>query len=284
MNEAADCKPGEESARYVGEIIRRRRSTRHFTGDPVPREALRALVEAGVQAPSGSNTQNPRFLILDDRDALARLDSVRFVWPYRNYTKRKDEPDRVGIIGSAAAAILVFADASLTGAKDGGEHHIWRALDNQNASAAIENMLLMATAMGLGTCWVSATEEMSHSRLLSGQSWRSALPDYNIPSDYHIQGIVIVGHARKTDPDGFPAGERMHGVDWTPTARQAVETYLIEPSATLPRETPRGLKRLWRRTLVACVRGLLHLTHRLERAIHRIEAPDLTTNRDELSH
>jgi len=62
-----EVKPDETATHYVEQIIKRRRSTRHFTDEPVSHETLLKLVEAGVYAPSGSNTQCQRFLIIPSR-------------------------------------------------------------------------------------------------------------------------------------------------------------------------------------------------------------------------
>ncbi|MEM9761031.1 MAG: nitroreductase family protein [Pseudomonadota bacterium] len=283
MTENAISGPGPESAEIVDTIIHRRRSCRHFTDEAVAMETLLRIIEAGTYAPSGSNTQNVRYLVMTDPKALERLDSARFVWPYRSYVKRVGEAKRMGLIGRAPAAILVYADASLTGTKDGAEYHVWRSLDTQNACAAIENMLLMATALGVGTTWISASEVMGQTRMLLGSSWQAALPNYDIPDDYHIQGIVILGYPKRRDDAGFPSGEGMHGVDWTPTERQPVTSYLIDPAKdqrTRARVQPDGTTRLQLKVLSAAITRLLRLVYRLERRLLRLEKPYLTSARD----
>lgn len=289
MDDTATFRPGPETADLVEGVIRRRRSCRHFAEDAIAAETLERILEAGIHAPTASNTQNVRFILLTDRAELRHLDSMRYCWPYRSYTRRVGS-DADGLIGRAPAAILVLTDGSLTGLADGAEHRIWRASDIQNASAAIENMMLMATALGIGTTWISASEEMSHSRLMLGRTWPAALPDYDIPPDHHIQGIVILGHPRRTDAAGFPSGEGMHGVDWTPTERQPLESHLISPatpSAQLPSQSaphaplkpPSTAVRLQLRLMSTAIRGLLGIVRRLERRMLRVEKPYLTSAR-----
>jgi nitroreductase len=283
MTDTAPVQPGPETARLVGSVIRHRRSCRHFSGEALDPATLHRILEAGIQAPTASNTQNVRFILLTDGAALRHLDSVRYCWPYRSYARRR-ETDEPGLIGRAAAAILVLTDSSLTGFGNGTEHRIWRESDIQNASAAIENMLLMATALGVGTTWISASEPMSHSRLMRGRSWPAALPDYDIPPDHHVHGIVILGHPRRHDEAGFASGEGMHGVDWTPTGRAPVEAHLIRARAEArdpARAAPPAAVRLQLRILSGTIAGLLACVRRLERLVRRIETPYLTNPRRE---
>jgi nitroreductase len=273
-----NVKPDESMSRCVAEAIRRRRSTRQFSDEPVSYETLLKLVEAGTYAPTGSNMQSQRFLIITDPDEIARLDSYRYVWPYRSSQKERRRQGRTGVLANAKSLIVVFSDTSITRRDATGEYYsVWHALDVQNCSAAIENMLIMATSMGLGTCWISATEAMNHTRMISYRTWREALSAYDIPPEYSIQGIVAVGYDRKTDPEGFPAGEKMHGVSWLPTARENVESYLVgKARADTQRDFP-WTQRLAIRGLGGFISLLLAVVKRMEllharielRAIHR---------------
>lgn len=288
MTEPGSLGPGPEAASLIEAVIRSRRSCRHFRDEPVSAEILSRIVEAGIQAPTASNSQNVRFILLTDRAELMQLDSIRYCWPYPSYTRRR-ETDEPGLIGRSAAVILVLTDTSLSGFADGAEHHIWRESDIQNASAAIQTMLLMATAMGIGTTWISASEAMSHTRLMRGRNWAEALPNYSIASDHHVHGIIILGHPRRVDEGGFPSGEGMHGLDWSTTERQPLEAHLLRhtaissdgsdhPHATSPPK-PSGLLQFQLRLLSTAIRGLLGLVSRLERLVRRLEKPFLTSVR-----
>jgi nitroreductase len=266
-----EVKPDKTATHYVEEIIKRRRSTRYFMDEPVPYETLIKLVEASVHAPSGTNTQCQRFLIISDPSDIARLDSVRFSWPYKSSAIRNKQGDRKGIIANAAALILVFSDSTPNLRPMTGEYFIWRLLDIQDCSAAIENILIMATAMGLGTCWVSASEAMNHTRLLSKRTWREALADYAIPPEYNIQGVILIGHAKTKDPDGFPVGERMHGWDWSPTARRPVENYLIDRRSLPAPDTLPWLEKQKLRILRKLVHMLLAVIKRLDKLLSETE-------------
>lgn len=109
------------------EAINHRRSVRHFLSDPVPREDLDRIVRTGIEAPSGCNAQLRQYVIIDDPAIVDKL---------RGFSKALE---------TCPAVIAVLMDPTPT---KFGEFWV------QDASAAIENMLLAATAMGYGACWV----------------------------------------------------------------------------------------------------------------------------------
>lgn len=256
------------------QVILNRRSVRQFSEQPIEEDVLRDILQAGVYAPSGSNAQNQRFLLITDPAELARIGAIRFVWPYPNAGKmRTSKPS--GLIGGSRAAIIVFADAALSDSRDNGEYHIWEVLEIQNCAAAIQNMLLMATALGIGSCWISASSAMSRTRLLSELTWRETLSNYDIPQTCKIQGIVILGHPRsRLDDAGFPVGEKEHGASiWSSTERQPLDHYLLKapkhcgyvPELTPTRKLTLRLLSQLMNVALAAVRGIDRLILRLER-------------------
>lgn len=105
------------------EAIRTRRSVRQYTGESVPREHLEQIVDAGRLAATGSNRQPWDFIVVTDPEMLRQL-SIAAEW-----------------ITKAAAVVAVVMDpVSRWWVEDG--------------AAAVENMLLAATALGYGTCWL----------------------------------------------------------------------------------------------------------------------------------
>jgi nitroreductase len=105
------------------EAIRKRRSVRQYTGDPVPREDLEKIVDAGRLAPSGSNRQPWDFIVITEREMIEQL-KVAAQW-----------------MEKAGAIIAVVLDPSSR----------WWIEDG---SAAVENMLIASTALGYGSCWL----------------------------------------------------------------------------------------------------------------------------------
>jgi nitroreductase len=108
-------------------VINSRRSVRKFKDGPVDRGDLEKIVAAGIEAPSGCNAQLRRYIIVDSPAVMDRVRSIS------------------NALGSAPAAIVLLVEPQ--GTKFG---EFWI----QDASAAMENMLLAAVALGYGGCWV----------------------------------------------------------------------------------------------------------------------------------
>ena len=112
------------------DIIRRRRSYRgRYKADKVPREDLKMILEAGLDAHSGCNKQTTSLIAVDDPKVLKQLFAVI------------DPP-----VGESAPAVICVLTQRINAYRD-------RCFAVQDYSAAIENMLLAITALGYRSCW-----------------------------------------------------------------------------------------------------------------------------------
>lgn len=112
------------------DAIKTRRSYRgKFLPEPVPREHLKQILEAGYQAPSGCNKQTTSFLAIDDPAVLREIRSVI-------------EPP----VGETAPACICVLTRKIIAYRD-------RTFCIQDYSAAIENMLLAIVELGYASCW-----------------------------------------------------------------------------------------------------------------------------------
>ena len=112
------------------EAIFKRHSYRGaYQPDPVPREDLRKIMEAGLAAPSGCNLQTARLIAVDDPALLEKLHAVI------------DPP-----AGETAPAMICVLTRRIPAYRD-------RCFAVQDYAAAIENMLLAITALGYESCW-----------------------------------------------------------------------------------------------------------------------------------
>ena len=135
------------------EAIRKRRSVRKYTGEPIPHQDLETIVDAGRLAATGSNKQPWDFIVVTDRAMIERL-KVASAW-----------------MEQAGAIVAVVLDpASRWWLEDG--------------SAAIENMLLAATALGYGSCWLEGYT------LPREQEFKQLL---GIPADRRLLSLVPIG-------------------------------------------------------------------------------------------
>ena len=105
------------------EAIRKRRSIRAFTGAPVPREDLETIVDAGRMAATGYDRQPWDFIVVTESDTIGQL-AVASAW-----------------VAQAGAVIALVVDPTA---------EYWL----EDAAAAVENILIAATALGYGSCWL----------------------------------------------------------------------------------------------------------------------------------
>ena len=170
-----------QGARRVLDIIHSRRSYRgRFKADPVPGEHLTAIMEAGLAAPSGCNKQTTSLIAVDDPAVLARLRQVI------------DPP-----VGETAPAVICVLTQRINAYRD-------RCFAVQDYSAAIENMLLAAEALGYSSCWYEGhiTDE---DRI--GEKMAAVL---GVPDGYELVCFLPVGIAQdeKKAPKKKAFGER----------------------------------------------------------------------------
>lgn len=113
------------------EAIFRRRSIRKYTEQPVEAEKLDLLLQAAMAAPSAMNCKPWEFVVVTDPDKLAQF-RKRLIFGNRN----------------APAAIVVCGNPSRS------TNPTARLFWEQDCSAAVENILIAAVGLGLGTVWV----------------------------------------------------------------------------------------------------------------------------------
>ncbi len=132
---------GANTADAVLENIATRTSIRAYTDQEVPDEIIEKLLRAGMAAPTAMNIQPWEFVVLKDR---AELDSLAGKLRYAK------------MLSNAPLAIVVCAHTQQT-MQDGKvlENKFWE----HDASAATENILLAAHALGLGAVWTAASDD-----------------------------------------------------------------------------------------------------------------------------
>ena len=144
------------------EAIRRRRSIRSYTGAPIPREHLEQIVDAGRLAATGSNRQPWEFIVITDRAMIAQLKLVAR-W-----------------MEKAGGVIAVVMDSRSR----------WWVEDG---AAAAQNMLIAATALGYGSCWLEGYSSQFEERI-------KAL--LGVPASLRLLTLIPVGVAAEApDPD-----------------------------------------------------------------------------------
>ncbi len=158
------------------ELARSRRSIRSFKSDDVPEELLIQLIEAAQAAPSGGNCQPWHFYIIKNRAVIQRI---------------RDEACKQAFITTAPVLILVCADIARSEERYAERGRELYCL--QDTAAAIENLLLCAASLGLGTCWCGAFDENRVTGIL------------DLPGKMRPVAIIPVGYSQK---EGAKTGRR----------------------------------------------------------------------------
>ncbi len=162
------------------DVLARRRSVRHFnTKLAVSDEDVRALLLAGISAPSAGNIQPWRFTVLRTAEARERLSgALAQRWAT-----------------SAPVVIVVSVDPRPCAARYGARGEMLYAI--QDTAAAVGNILLAAVDRGLASCWIGAFDE---------RAVRAAL---DIPAPITPIAILPIGHSAEssTKPARRPLDE-----------------------------------------------------------------------------
>jgi len=168
------------------EAILSRRSIRKYTPDVVAEETIGRLLEAGMAAPSAGDERPWHFVVITDREMLAQIPEFHSLSRF---------------VPKAALAVLVCADLALSKYPPAD---YWV----QDCSAATQNILLAAHAMGLGAVWlgVHPSEER-----IDGFRRLCRLPDSVAPFS-----LVSIGHPalRKEREHRFDPS-RVHRERWS---------------------------------------------------------------------
>ena len=177
------------------EAIFTRRSTRNYRPDPVEPEKLEKIIEAGRRAPCGGNTQTNHFLVIRDRETIGKLIEMA----ERAFAKMEIREDTYASLKH-----------SITASKKGGYVFCYNApvlivaanrRDYGNniadCACAIENMMIAANALDLGSCWINQLKWLNEEPELLG-----FLRSLGLKEDERVYGSVSIGYAA-TD-DGLP--------------------------------------------------------------------------------
>ena len=143
----------------VFEIIRNRRSVRSYAPKSVPEEVLFKVMDAARLAPSAGNIQPWHFIIVKDEDKRARIAK-----------------------GGRYGRFLAETPAVIVACGDKKASPDWYAVDT---AIALEHMVLAATALGLGTCWVGSFDQEDIREMLK------------LPEKFEIVALMALGYPRR---------------------------------------------------------------------------------------
>ena len=140
------------------EAIKSRRSIRRFLDKPVSREDLETVIQAAAWAPSAKNSQTWRFTVVQGDKLKEMLDLFK-----GGIIGRESEGEDTGsskwtleVMRQAPVAVLIHNTDGIHPWKARKEHESWWDLATvQSVGAAIQNLLLAAHELGLGSLWIA---------------------------------------------------------------------------------------------------------------------------------
>ncbi len=152
----------------VCEAIGKRRSIRKFRPDSIPEEKIRLLLESARLAPSGTNTQPWRFIVVKDDNTKKKLQEAAHnqrhvrrapvviaccadLSAFKEFSKRVDELINSGALPERTRDVFI---PYLKKGMDTVKKQDLIMAATANVSIAVEHMVLQAVELGLGTCWV----------------------------------------------------------------------------------------------------------------------------------
>lgn len=147
------------------DAIRARKSVRGYLDKPIEEEKLVSVLDAGRLAPSASNRQEWRFIIVRDETTRKRI---------------SDAASRQSFVGDAPAIIVACAETD--------EHLMMCGQQCYpiDVAIALDHITLAAVEKGLGTCWIGAFDERQVKEILG------------VPDGIRVVGIMPIGYP--TDP------------------------------------------------------------------------------------
>ena len=154
------------------QTILSRVSVKKYKSDPVPKELIEKIVEAGLSAPSGLNKQSAIILAVTNKQVRDELSLIN---------AGKDPFKRADPFYGAPCVLVVLADKSIP-------THVY------DGSLVMENLLLAAHSLGLGACWIHRARETFEQPL-----WQAFLQKLGIEGEYEGIGNCVIGY-----PDVVP--------------------------------------------------------------------------------
>lgn len=150
--------------------IRERRSCRKYKADAVPAELIDAVVEAGLYAPSSLGEQSALIVAVSDKETRDKLSKLN-----ARFTPKPDNDPFYGVPVVLIALARTARDAQFC-----------------DGCVMLENMMLAAQSLGLGSCWIHRAKEM-----YASEEGKAFLAELGVEGD-----VVGVGHCILGYPDG----------------------------------------------------------------------------------
>ncbi|MDO5344492.1 MAG: nitroreductase family protein [Lachnospiraceae bacterium] len=156
----------------MNEVIRNiesRRSVRAYSQEQIEEEELKLILEAATYAPTGMGMQSPKIVVVQDAETIKELSRLN-----------------AAVMGStgdpfygAPTVVIVLADSN-------------RPTYVEDGSLVIGTMMLAASSIGVGSCWIHRAKEV-----FASEEGKAYLKKWGIPDNYVGVGHCILGYPAK---------------------------------------------------------------------------------------
>lgn len=174
------------------DIIKARHSIRKYTGEQIPREALKQILEAGNYAPNAGGGQRSMLVAIHNKELTTRIGKMNLMHFDRthlagNYVSKEqpstiDDPTIRNGFYDAPTVVCVFCQ----------DNFLFKTAD---AFCMMENMILQATELGIASCIISRGYET-----FASEEGQRLMQDWEVPEGYSCQGFVILGYIDGEQP------------------------------------------------------------------------------------
>lgn len=152
----------------VLDALKNRRSVRKYKTEQIKEEELKAVLEAGIYAPTGMGAQSPKIVVVQDMELIKKLSKMN-----------------AAVMGNAGidpfygapTVLVVLADSS-------------RPTYVEDGSLVLGNLMNAAYAVGLGSCWIHRAKQV-----FASEEGKALLKEWGIPEGYEGVGHCILGYA-----------------------------------------------------------------------------------------
>lgn len=146
------------------DILKKRRSIRQYTGEPITEEQLQMVLNAGLLSPSSRSIRPWELIVVQNKNTLQKMSECRI--------------GSAKMLTNASAAIVVVADSE--------KSDVW----TEDCSIVMSNMHLMADSLGLGSCWIQGRLREASDGLSTEDYLRNIL---GYPEDIRLEAILSLG-------------------------------------------------------------------------------------------
>ena len=141
------------------DVVASRKSVRDYADKAVEDEKLSKIVEAARMAPSWANKQCCQYVVVKDKGKIAELSSFLIPW-----------------LKNAPVVLAACADPKDSGSRNGMDYYL------VDVAISLQQLILAATALGLGTCWIGAFDEAKVKKALE------------IPENIKVVALTPIGY------------------------------------------------------------------------------------------